>query len=106
MRSARAVAVGAEIICVNRPEQRIVGIRICFTPLLQQLKSCLDTRGGQLEMIGQHVAIGTGASVRVDAWQIPIGKRLEAAMHRVARLAAAVGGRVRWESGRPILGCG
>ena len=86
------VAVGAEIIGVDRPEQRIVGIGIELPPQLKQPEPRLDTRWRELEIVGGHVAVGARASVTAQTLESPVEERAEAACDRVAGLAAAVGG--------------
>ena len=91
LKSVGALAVGPEIVRVDRPEQRIVGPRIPSAPPLEELEPRLDARRRQLELVGRHVAVGARAPVRAQPVQAAVEERAEAADDGVARLAAAVG---------------
>ena len=69
---ARVVAVDAEIVRVDRPEQRIVGVGIRSAPQLQKLEPRLHIGGRQLEMVRRHVAVGARAAVAIQPFQPPI----------------------------------
>ena len=86
---AGALALGAEIIRVNRPEQRVVGLRIPSAPPLEELESRLGAGRRELEVVGRHVAVGARASVGAETTQPPVEERAEASQDGVARLAAA-----------------
>ena len=92
---AGVVAVGPEVVGVDRPEQRIVGVGIPLAPALQELEPRLDVGRRQLEVVGRHVAVGAGAAVAAQAIQLPVEERAQAARDGVAGLAAAV---VAWRS--------
>ena len=66
LKSLRVVADDPEVVGVDRPEQRIVGLRIEAPPPLQQLESRLDAGRGQLEAVRRHVAVGAGAAVPLE----------------------------------------
>jgi hypothetical protein len=59
--------VRAEVIGIDRPEERVVGLGIELAPPLEQLKSRLRARGRELEIVGRHVAVGARPSVAVQA---------------------------------------
>ena len=99
-----ALAVGPEIIRVDRPEQRVVRIRIPLPPPLEQLESRLGACGGELEVVREHVAVGACAPVSVEPVKPAVEEREGAAHHRVARLSAAVEHTVRREARHPALG--
>ena len=86
------LAVRAEVVGVDRPEQRIVGLRIESSEETQKPESLFDVRRRELKMVRGHVAIGAGAAVSVQAAQASIQERQPAADNRSARLAPAVGG--------------
>ena len=63
----RALAVHAEVIRVDRPEQRIVGLWIDEALLLERPQPRERVRGGQLKGILGHVTRGAGAAVPAKA---------------------------------------
>ena len=87
---AGALAVGPEVIRVDRPEQRIVGIRIPPAPPLQELKPRLHAGWRELETVRRHVTVGAGAAIRGQSIQLPVEERAEAAGDGIAGLTAAV----------------
>jgi len=87
---AGVVAVGPEIIRIDRPKQRIVGIRIPLAPPLKQSKSRLDAGGRELKTMRRHVAVGARAPVRAQTLQRPIEERAPSSLHSAAGLASAV----------------
>ena len=92
---AGRIAVRPKIVRIDRPEQRIVSIRVPAAPQLQQAESRLDARRRELEVVRRHVAVGARAAVSVEAVRLPIEEREEAPLDGVARLAATVEGRSR-----------
>ena len=83
------VAVGPEVVCVDRPKQRVVGIRVALAPDLQALEPGLGVGGRELEMVRRHMTVGAGAPVRAQALQVTVEERLASAFDRAAGLAAA-----------------
>ena len=101
---AGVLTVRAEVIGVDRPEQRIVGIRIEPSEEAQKPESLFDVRRRELEMVGRHVAIGAGTAVSVQPAQPSVQERQTAADNRRAGLAPAIGGSLPGSSsGRLIL---
>ena len=96
---AGAVTVRPEVIRIDRPEQRIVGVRIPPPPPLEELKPGLDACRRELEAVRRHVAVGARASVSTQSVQFPVGKRAEAADDGVAGLTAQSWARVRARAG-------
>ena len=86
----RLFAVDAEVVGVDRPEQRIVGLVVVSTPLLQPLESCLHCRRRQPELFRDHVAVGAGAAITVQSTQVAIEKGDQPAQYSSARFAAAL----------------
>lgn len=84
-----ALAIGPEVVCVERPKQRVVGSRIAPEPFLEELEPRLDVGGRALEIVRRHVAVHARAAVCAQAIQPPVEERPEAAQDRVAGLAAA-----------------
>ena len=77
----RGRAVDAEVVGVDRAEQRIVDAR-----RRHLRKPCLRRRRGQLEILGIHVAVGTRAAVAIQARERPVVEvRLASAERRVDR---------------------
>src|SRR4030095_1457942 len=72
---SRRVAIGSEIIGVDRPEQRVVCLRIELATPSKELKSRLGTYRRELETVGGHVAVGTRASVAVQTVKAPSHER-------------------------------
>jgi hypothetical protein len=91
----RLVAVGPEIVGVDRPEQRIVRVRIEYPHQLQESKSRFDVGRRQLEAVGRHVTVGARAAVGAQTAQPAIEERDSAAHDRVAWLSATRGCRLR-----------
>jgi hypothetical protein len=65
---ARLVAVLAEVVGVNRPEQRIIRIRVVRTRREQPFEPGSGAGGRQLKTVGRHMTVGAGPTV---ASQIP-----------------------------------
>ena len=63
----RGRAVDPEVIGVDRAEQRIVDARHGHLR-----KPCLRGRGGQLEVLGIHVAVGTRSAIATQACERPV----------------------------------
>jgi hypothetical protein len=84
----RGFVIGPEIVGVDRAKQGVVVRRIELAHETLELESKFDIRRRQLEMVGRHVTVGTGAAVAREPVQPPIAERLRPARHRVARLAA------------------
>ena len=61
---AGGVAVGPEVVGIDRAKQRIVGIRIPAAAPLKQLEPRLGAGRRELEAVGRHVAVGARAAVR------------------------------------------
>jgi hypothetical protein len=89
---ARVFAIGPEIIRINWPEQRVVGLWIESTEPLQQAEPRLSAGRRELELVRRHVAVGARAAVGVETSQSPIEERAKAADDRVAWFASAVEG--------------
>ena len=83
------LAVGPEIIGIDRPEQRIIGVRIPSPPPLKQLEPRLDAGRRELEMVGGHMAVGARTAIGLQTAQPPVEERERAADDGVARLSAA-----------------
>ena len=87
---AGALAVDPEIIRVDRPEQRIVGIGIAPPPPLEELEPRLDAGGRELEIVRRHVAVGARAPVRAQSSSLRSKNARRPRSDGVAGLAAAV----------------
>jgi len=74
---AGLIAVDPEVVGVDRPEQRIVRVRIVRSTQHEDAKPLLDRCGRELEFIGRHVAVGARATVAVQAVETPIDEGLE-----------------------------
>jgi hypothetical protein len=86
---ARVLAVGPEIIGIDRSKRRVIGVRIPAPPPLEQLEPRLDAGRRELEMVRGHMAVGTRATVGVQPVQTPIEKCEGTAHDGAARLPAA-----------------
>ena len=84
------VPVAAEVIGIDRPEERIVCLRIELAAPLEQLKSRLRARRRELEIVGRHVAVGARPSVAVQAMYAPVHEGAEPTRDRIARLRTAI----------------
>ncbi len=90
-----ALAVGPEIVRIDRPEQRIVRLRIPQSYELQKPVPRVDAGRRQLEMVGRHVAVGARAPVPRQAVRPAIEERKQASDDGVAGFTTAVGGRLQ-----------
>jgi hypothetical protein len=87
---AGAVAVGPEVVRVDRSKQRIVGIGMTRPPELEQLESRFDIGRRELEVVRGHVAVGARPSVSAQTVQAAVEEREETARNGAAGLAATL----------------
>jgi hypothetical protein len=85
----RILAVRPEIVRVDRPEERIVRVRMEPAQPLEELEAPLDVHRRELEAVGRHVAVGAGPSVARQAVRAAVEEVEEATRDRVAGLPAA-----------------
>ena len=98
------LTIRVEIVGVDRPEQRIVCVRIESPQQLEEPESCLDARWRELEVVRRHVAVRAGAPVAVQPGQASIQKRQPSPEDGVAGLASTIGGFLsRSRAGRLLL---
>ena len=86
---AGGFVIGAKVVRIDRPEQRIVEVGIEPLQQLHQPETGLDARWRQLEMVRRHVAVGAGAPVAIQATQAAVEERQPASNDGRARLATA-----------------
>ena len=85
---ARLLAIDAKVVGVDRPEQRIVGMGVVASPLLQELEPALHGGGSQPELFGRHVTVATGAPIAVESRQVAVEEGEEPAKDRSAGFPA------------------
>ena len=90
-----ALAMGPEVVRVDRPEQRIVRLRIPQSYEQQKPIPRFDAGRRQLEMVGRHVAVGARAPVPRQSVRPAIEERKQASDDGVAGFTTAVGGRLQ-----------
>jgi hypothetical protein len=87
---ARVRTVLTEVVGVNRPEERIVGVLV-FCPLrYQRLETSPGRRWGQLKRLRWHVTVCARASVAAETVELTVAKCLSTMRDCVAGLSAAV----------------
>jgi hypothetical protein len=103
----RVSGVDAEVVCIDRSEQRVVGVRVALAPCLKRLEPRVHARGRELKTVIGHVAVGAGTAVPIQAFEAAVKKRVETTGDRVAaplraleRPLARVIRRLRAKSGR------
>ena len=85
----RVLAVGPEIIGIDRSKQRVIGVRIPAPPPLEQLEPRFDVGRRELEMVRGHMAVGARTAVGLESAQPAVEERERAAHDGAARLPAA-----------------
>ena len=105
---ARVVSVYAEVVGVHRPEERIVRVLVVLPFRLQRIEPGSGSRGRELEAIRRHVAVGAGASVAAEFFEIAVVEGCTTSRHRIARRLVAIEMRSRrFRSGscpKPVCG--
>jgi len=81
-------ARGAEVVRIDRAEERIVGVAVEAEPPLQELEAPLRVRGRELEVVGHHVAVVARPPVALTV-RAAVEEVEEAAGHRITGLPAA-----------------
>jgi hypothetical protein len=87
---AGLVTVAPEVIGVDRPEERVVGVRVESAHELEQPKPRLNDGWRKLKAVDGHMAVGARASIRLEARESSVEERAAAPVHRVARFAVAL----------------
>jgi hypothetical protein len=99
---AGVVAVGPEIVGIDRPKERVVCLRLELSTPLEGLESRLGTPGRELKTVSWHVAVGACPSVAAHTVQASIHEGAEPARNRVARLRAAIKRASRLDAYLPV----